>query len=142
MLTKGEGEQEAGPLPDRAGGEAGGHGRRPRRSVRHHQEGDLPLGAHLCVPTFLRVFLTLWGGLVRKRGNLSRLTTDAVPFILCTGGEAHNKVPVAFGIFKLLISMVVFDDEVRVLLSCVCLDVDGSCPLPFNPTAIVHLPAH
>ena len=27
-----------------------------------------------------------------------------------TWGEAHNKVPVAFGIFKLLISFVVFDD--------------------------------
>jgi hypothetical protein len=30
-----------------------------------------------------------------------------------TGGEGYNKVPVAFGIFKLVISMVVFDDEVR-----------------------------
>lgn len=31
-----------------------------------------------------------------------------------TWGEGYNKVPVAFGIFKLLISMVVFDDQVSI----------------------------
>ncbi len=36
-----------------------------------------------------------------------------------TGGEGYNKVPVAFGIFKLVISMVVFDDEVRGCGCCV-----------------------
>jgi elongation factor 1-beta len=31
-----------------------------------------------------------------------------------TWGEGYNKSPVAFGIFKLIISMVVYDDEVSI----------------------------
>ncbi|TFJ81266.1 hypothetical protein NSK_007227 [Nannochloropsis salina CCMP1776] len=31
-----------------------------------------------------------------------------------TWGEGYNKAPVAFGIFKLIISLVVFDDEVSI----------------------------